>query len=91
MVVAGNDAAVIAGLPLRVSAFTDAEEWAYNDYRATYQKYVKQANREVELQARCDALTAQLEAHRTGAVAAAAAVPPPMESWLVRTIKRLSS
>ncbi len=91
MVVAGTDAAVIAGLPLRVSAFTDAEEWAYNDYRTTYQKYVKAAHAEVELQARCDALTAQLETHRTGAAASAAASPLPADSWLVRTIKRLSS
>jgi SAM-dependent methyltransferase len=94
LVVAGSDAAAIAGLPLRVSVFTDAEEWAYNDYRKTYQKYVKHANREVELQARCNLLAAQLEALHAGvAVAAAAAVAEthaPVESWLVRTIKRLS-
>ena len=92
LVVAGNDAAVIAGLPLRVSAFTDAEEWAYNDYRDTYQKYVKHANAEVELRARCDVLAAQVEAlHATSAAnIAPPAAPAPAESWLVRTIKRLS-
>ena len=58
LVVAGNDGAVIAALPLCVSAFTDAEEWAYNDYRNTYRKYVKAANAEVELQARCQTLAA---------------------------------
>lgn len=94
LVVAGNDAATIAALPLRVSVFTDAEEWAYNDYRKTYQKYLKHANREVELQARCDLLTAELDAlHDSAVVAAAAATEPraPVESWLVRLIKRLSS
>ena len=88
LVVAGNDAVAIGGLPLRVSAFTDAEEWAYNDYRDTYQKYVKLANREVELQARGDMLAAQLEALRTDNGAADARVP--VDSWLVRMIKRLS-
>jgi SAM-dependent methyltransferase len=90
LVVAGNDAATIAALPLRVSVFTDAEEWAYNDYRKTYLKYVKHANREVELQARCDQLAAQLYALQTAATAAATATPAPAESWLVRLIKRLS-
>jgi SAM-dependent methyltransferase len=93
LVVAGNDAAAIAALPLRVSVFTDAEEWAYNDYRKTYQKYLKHANREVELQARCDLLTAELNAlHDSAAVAAEAATEAraPVESWLVRLIKRLS-
>ena len=92
LVVAGNDAAVIAALPLRVSAFTDAEEWAYNDYRDTYQKYVKHANAEVEQRARCDVLAAQVEAlHATSAAnIAPPAAPAPAESWLVRAIKRLS-
>ena len=96
LVVAGNDGAVIAGLPLCVSAFTDAEEWAYNDYRNTYQKYVKAANAEVELQARCQTLAAQIEALlATSAAALAPAAPPATtampDSWLARTIKRLSS
>ena len=93
LVVAGNDAAAIAAVPLRVSVFTDAEEWAYNDYRDTYQKYVRHANREVELQARCDMLAAQLESARgvTPAVAATAATPVPVDSWLARLIKRFSS
>ena len=105
LVVAGNDAAVIAATPLRVSAFTDAEEWAYGDYHATYQKYLKHANAEVELRGRCDALTAQIEAlHAASAVTLAPPAPtaplaPPAQSvsntsadsWLVRLIKRLSS
>ncbi|MEO8102460.1 MAG: class I SAM-dependent methyltransferase [Betaproteobacteria bacterium] len=92
LVVAGNDAAALAALPLRVSVFSDAEEWAYGDYRNTYQKYVKSAHREMDLQAHCDALTAQLEALRTGnaAIAAGGGIAAPAESWLVRTIKRLS-
>ncbi len=97
LVVAGNDAGVIKALPLRVSVFSDAEEWAYNDYRSTYQKYVKHANAEVELRARIESLSAQLDALRasTGptspAAAAAMSTPPAADSWLVRTIKRLSS
>ena len=91
-VVAGNDAAGIAALPLRVSAFTDAEEWAYNDYRNTYQKYVKSAHREVELQVRCDTLAAELETlrARTAAAAPVIATMAPEDSWLARLIKRLS-
>jgi len=100
MVIAGNDSAVIASLPLRVSAFTDAEEWAYNDYHATYQKYLKHANAEVALRARCDLLEAQLKAHEsqlsafkaTAATDAAAdETQSTHDSWLARMIKRLSA
>lgn len=103
MVVAGNDAAVVAALPLRVSAFTDAEEWAYRDYQATYQKYLKHANAEVELRARCEALAAEVEALHAASAAnmAPAAAPiatpagnmPPVReenpSWFSRLINRL--
>lgn len=96
MVIAGNDAAVIAGLPLRVSAFTDAEEWTYNDYRDTYKKYVAQVARGNELQARCETLAAQVEAmHAASAAsltpAATPAAPTAADSWLARMIKRLSN
>lgn len=99
MVVAGNDAAVIAALPLRVSAFSDAEEWAYGDYQATYQKYLKHASAEVELRARCEALAAEVATLKAAAGVAAAAVPAPAvpattvanESWWSRFIRRLTS
>jgi ubiquinone/menaquinone biosynthesis C-methylase UbiE len=95
MVVASNDATVIAGLPLRVSVFTDAEEWTYNDYRDTYQKYVAQVARSNELQARCETLAAQVEAlHAASAAslapAASPTAPTTADSWLARMIKRLS-
>ena len=98
LVVAGNDSAGIAALPLRVSAFTDAEEWAYNDYRNTYQKYLKHANGEAELRARCEMLEAQIKVHESqltalkaaAAIAEAAGTQPAPDSWLMRTIKNLS-
>ena len=86
MVVAGNDAGAIDALPLPISVFTDAEEWAYNDYRDTYQKYVKNATSEMELRARCEVLEAEVQAMRTGSRVSLAAPP---ESWLQRIIKRL--
>lgn len=96
LVMAGNDAAAVAALPLRVSVFADAEEWAYSDYRLTYQKYVKHATSEVELLARCQALAAEVEAlHAASATNMTPAPPPaapaPADSWLVRMAKRISS
>ncbi|MEP7157620.1 MAG: class I SAM-dependent methyltransferase [Betaproteobacteria bacterium] len=77
MVVAGNDAAVITALPLRVSVFSDAEEWAYGDYQATYQKYLKHANAELELRARCEALSAEVEALLAASAATMAPTAAP--------------
>ena len=91
LVVAGNNIALIQALPLRVSVFSDAEEWAYNDYRDTYQKYVKSAHAEMELRARCAALEAELSALRGAPPVVADISRAAEESWLVRTIKRLSS
>jgi SAM-dependent methyltransferase len=92
LVVAGNDATVLAGLPLRVSAFTDAEEWAYHDYHETYQKFVAQVGRNNDLQAQCATLSAEVASLRAAMeIKSAAASPGPAESWLARTIKRLSS
>ena len=88
LVVAGNDAGAIDALALRVSVFTDAEEWAYNDYRDTYQKYVKSATSEMELRARCEVLEVEIQALRAGSQVSRAAPP---ESWLQRVIKRLSN
>ena len=95
LVVAGNDAAIVNALPLSVSVFSDAEEWAYNDYRDTYQKYVKSAHAEMDLRARCAAMEVELNALRHDAPVAAAPLPAtqpaPPESWLIRTIKKLSA
>ena len=88
LVVAGNDAGAIGALPLRVSVFTDAEEWAYNDYRDTYQKYVKSAKSEMEWRARCAVLEAEIQSSRAGSPVSPAA---PTGSWLQRLIKRLSN
>ncbi len=91
LVVAGNNGTAIDALPLRVSVFSDAEEWAYNDYRDTYQKYVKGATAEMELRARCARLEAELSALRGASPVVADMSRAAEESWLVRTIKRLSS
>ena len=88
LAVAGNDVGAIDALPLRVSVFTDAEEWAYTDYRNTYKMYVAHAKAEVELRARNEALTkevADLRVTYSGQLAA------PQESWLARLIRRLTS
>ena len=90
LVVAGNNGTAIEALPLRVSVFSDAEEWAYNDYRDTYQKYVKSATAEMELRARCAALEAEVKALREVLPSVAAESPAPADSWLAQTIKRLS-
>ena len=87
LVIAGNDARAVDAIPLRVSVFTDAEEWAYCDYRDTYKKYVAHANAEVGWQARCEALTKEL-ADLRGKISGRQAAP--QESWLARLIRRLS-
>ena len=91
VVVAGNDALAVDSLPLRISVFSDAEEWAYNDYRDTYRKYVKSAHAEMDLRARCGAFEVALKTLQNEAATLDPVPPPaPAESWLVRTIKRLS-
>jgi SAM-dependent methyltransferase len=91
LVVAGNNGTAIEALPLRVSVFSDAEEWAYNDYRNTYQNYVKSVAAEMELRARCAGLEAELSALRGAPPIVTDISRVAEESWLVRTIKRLSS
>ncbi len=99
LAIAGNDATVISSLPLRVSVFSDAEEWTYGDYRLTYQKYVKAVNAEAALRARCDTLAAQIETLHAASAVAMAPAPPSLspaspataDSWLARMIKRLSN
>lgn len=80
-----------------VSTFTDTEEWIFEDYRKTYKMYQQHARREIELDARCKALEAELAdlKVRLAAAGAPAVVSPATdpiagESWLARTIKRLS-
>ena len=90
LVVAGNTSAIVDALPLRVSVFSDAEEWAYNDYRDTYQKYVKSAHAEMDLRARCAALEAETNALRSGMPSPVGESPAPSDSWLARMIKRFS-
>jgi SAM-dependent methyltransferase len=88
LIFAGNDPAALASLPRRVSAFTDAEEWAYNDYRETYRGFQHYMQREKELGAECARLRAELDVRTTQSPAPAAATN---DSWLARLIKRLAS
>ena len=89
LVIATNDAAALADIPPRVSAFTDAEEWAYNDYRETYRGFRHYMQREQQLEAECAALRGELDACRSGNPAVAH--PASTDSWLARLIKRLAN
>lgn len=88
LIFAGNEKAVIEGLPKRVSAFTDAEEWAYNDYRETYRGFRHYMQREKELEAECARLRGELEARGS---AGSTTVAATSDSWLARLIKRLAN
>lgn len=85
IVLAAHDVAALDRLPRRVSVFTDAEEWAYNDYRDTYKAYRRLLQREQELTARCAALQAEIGPQKGAAPGARNG-----ESWLARFIRRLS-
>ncbi|MBL8524860.1 MAG: class I SAM-dependent methyltransferase [Betaproteobacteria bacterium] len=88
LIFAGRDQAVIEALPKRVSAFTDAEEWAYNDYRETYRGFRHYMQREKELEAECARLRTELETRSNAGPTTAAATS---DSWLARLIKRLAN
>lgn len=102
---AANDAGALAALPRRLSVFTDAEEWAYNDYRDTYKGFRHYQQRTEELERQSAALQAQLAALKAaqstaptapkkaeaGSDTARVAPTTSGDSWLVRLIKRLSS
>ncbi len=89
LVLAANDPAALDAIPRRISAFTDAEEWAYNDYRETYRGFRHYMQREQQLETECAALRAELDACRNGNRTAAPAVST--DSWLARFIKRLAN
>ncbi|MEO8385177.1 MAG: class I SAM-dependent methyltransferase [Betaproteobacteria bacterium] len=94
LVVATSDDAAAERLTSRISVFADREEWAYNDYRNTYQANQHYAKREVELVARCAELEQQLAALKPGGTESPQAVSAPAkekESWLTRLTKRLGS
>ncbi len=88
LVCATNHAPTLAALPDRLSLFTDAEQWAYNDYRDTYKGFQHYLQRTHELEAANAALRAELDALRNSKPA-----PTPVidESWLARLIRRLSA
>jgi len=89
LIFASNDSTALAALPRRISAFTDAEEWAYNDYRETYRGFQHYMQREKELEAECARLRIELE---TRSAPASASLPTEnSDSWLARLIKRLAS
>ncbi|HET9822088.1 MAG TPA: class I SAM-dependent methyltransferase [Burkholderiaceae bacterium] len=85
IVLASNAPADRWPLPARLSVFTDAEEWAYNDYRETYKGFQHYRRREQELEAQVAALRAP------AAASPAAAAPDAADSWLARLIKKLST
>jgi ubiquinone/menaquinone biosynthesis C-methylase UbiE len=89
LIFAANDAAALDALPRRVSAFTDAEEWAYNDYRETYRGFRHYMQREKELEAECARLRTELETRSTATGASPTAATS--DTWLARLIKRLAS
>jgi SAM-dependent methyltransferase len=81
-------------LPARLSVFCDAEEWAFEDYRASYRGMVHYAKREKALEAEVAALKQQLQERDSAPVApatATAATSPTAESSLARFIKKLSA
>ena len=86
LVCASNHAPALAALADRLSLFTDAEQWAYNDYRDTYKGFQHYLQRTRELEAANAALQAELAALRTSKPA-----PVIDESWLARLIRRLSA
>jgi SAM-dependent methyltransferase len=81
--VASSDADALRALPARLSVFGDAEEWAYNDYRNTYQGMMHFRQRVSELEA-------QIAALRTTSAPAPTA-PPTDDSAITRFIKKLSN
>lgn len=83
IVAAGNDADALTALPARLSVFGDAEEWAYNDYRNTYQGMMHFRKRVTELEAEIAALQAKS--------AAAPEAAASDDSTLARFIKKLSN
>ena len=89
LVFAGNDSATMDRLALRLSVFTDNEEWAYNDYRKIYQASQASAKREAAFEARCAALDQQLLALQANTPAPP--TNPAQGSWLERLLKRLAS
>lgn len=90
LVVATNDGTAMDRLTPRLSVFTDSEEWAYDDYRQSYQAMHSAAKREAVLEARCVTLQQQIAALEAAAHAARLSAPPA-QSWLARLRKRLSS
>lgn len=90
---AAESPATLNALPLGVSAFTDTEEWAYNDYRNTYKGFRHYLQQTQELEARCARLQAELDACTSAATAPttpAIPAPPAVEPWLVRLARRLA-
>lgn len=90
LVVATNDGTAMERLTPRLSVFSDREEWAYNDYRKTYQATQSGGKREAALEARCAALEQQISALEAQGNSARLS-QPAQESWLTRLRKRLSS
>lgn len=88
LIFASGDASALEALPRRISAFTDAEEWAYNDYRETYRGFRHYMQREKELEAECARLRAELDTRGSAGMVPAAA---NSDSWLARLIKRLAN
>ncbi len=88
LVFAGNHAASLEAIPDRLSVFTDAEQWAYNDYRDTYKGFQHYLQRTRELESGNAALQAELAALRAAGPATAPVID---ESWLARLIRRLSA
>jgi SAM-dependent methyltransferase len=90
LVFAAHDAAALAAIPERLSVFTDAEEWAYNDYRDTYRGCQHYMQRTRDLEAANATLQSELDTLR----AATHVAPAPArgnDSWLARLIRRLSA
>ncbi len=91
LVIAGNDEAALNQLPVRLSLFTDSEEWAYNDYRETYRGLRHYLQHSQELEAANATLRGELDALRAAvAPAPVADTRKPVDSWLARLIKRLA-
>lgn len=90
LVLATNAESARWPIPARLSVFTDAEEWAYNDYRATYQACQHLLRRERELTEQVAALEKRL-AESAAPAAAAPMVSAAGESGLAKWIKKLST
>jgi 2-polyprenyl-3-methyl-5-hydroxy-6-metoxy-1,4-benzoquinol methylase len=92
LVFAANDPQALPAT--RLSAFTDAEEFAMNDYRNTYRAWMNLNTAHRALQATADARAAEIEslhAQLADAQKRVAPVPSERDSWLTRLIKKLSS